>query len=511
MRLTGLGGAGLLVETGSGTVLVDPWTTSAHLGAWHPLPANDHLDWLAIGRSADFLFVSQLAPDRFDPRLLAAVVPTSVPILLPDLPVPYLRERLHELGFHTFIAASTGEVLDLDGLRVMTHTSTSNADGPLGKALLWVSDGMGAVVHQHDARPSDLALLSDLGPVDVHVIAVSEPGWAPMVYDLPERGKAVMAADIRRAVFRRTLDYMSELGARCTVPVGPPCFLDDEVWHLNRMAGDSPSVYADQAEFAEWMAARGRHDVRLLPPGAVLDTADADRVPTAAAAVSPAVFTEKEERLRRRRLPRPTPSAPPRADLLADLRAWIEPLLHQAPQVADDLGLAIRLVGVDPVRGDVDVLLDLPSRRVRPYDGARVRYELRVDRARLERIALEREPDSLHSLLLSGRLSARRLGREAALLPAFLSCLSEERMRHLIAWLDRREEAGEEIILDGWTVPRWCPHAHADLGALGEIHDGVLTCTVHGWRWRLEDGRCLTVPGRNVRCRPADQADVPAS
>lgn len=159
----------------------------------------------------------------------------------------------------------------------------------------------------------------------------------------------------------------------------------------------------------------------------------------------------------------------------------------------------------------MDVLLDLPSRRVGPYDGARVRYELRVDRARLERIALEREPDSLHSLLLSGRLSARRLGREAALLPAFLSCLSEERMRHLIAWLDRREEAGEEIILDGWTVPRWCPHAHADLGALGKIHDGVLTCTVHGWRWRLEDGRCLTVPGHNFRFRPADQADFPAS
>lgn len=129
MRLTGLGHAGLLVETEAGTVLVDPWTTSAHLGAWHPLPANDHLDWPVIGRSADFLFVSQLAPDHFDPRLLAAVVPTSVPILLPDLPVPYLRERLQELGFHTFIEASTGEVIDLDGLRVMTQTSTSNADG----------------------------------------------------------------------------------------------------------------------------------------------------------------------------------------------------------------------------------------------------------------------------------------------------------------------------------------------------------------------------------------------
>jgi UDP-MurNAc hydroxylase len=53
-------------------------------------------------------------------------------------------------------------------------------------------------------------------------------------------------------------------------------------------------------------------------------------------------------------------------------------------------------------------------------------------------------------------------------------------------------------------VERWCPHRQADLGVFGEIDDGQLVCTLHGWRFDLETGRCRTADDRKLRIRRAD-------
>jgi UDP-MurNAc hydroxylase len=37
----------------------------------------------------------------------------------------------------------------------------------------------------------------------------------------------------------------------------------------------------------------------------------------------------------------------------------------------------------------------------------------------------------------------------------------------------------------------------------GEIEDGTLTCTLHGWQFDLDTGRCLTASDRSLRVRPA--------
>ena len=93
MRITGLGHAGLRLDTAAGRVLVDPWTTPAYLGAWTPFPDNAGLDWDALG-DVDVLFVSSVAPDRLDLELLRRHVRTDVAVLLPDLPTSELRDRL---------------------------------------------------------------------------------------------------------------------------------------------------------------------------------------------------------------------------------------------------------------------------------------------------------------------------------------------------------------------------------------------------------------------------------
>ncbi|PQO38412.1 Rieske (2Fe-2S) protein [Blastopirellula marina] len=53
------------------------------------------------------------------------------------------------------------------------------------------------------------------------------------------------------------------------------------------------------------------------------------------------------------------------------------------------------------------------------------------------------------------------------------------------AWIGLFRSA-EEI----YAVDAMCPHAGANL-AKGEVCDGVVSCPVHLWRFRLSDGRYL--------------------
>ena len=55
---------------------------------------------------------------------------------------------------------------------------------------------------------------------------------------------------------------------------------------------------------------------------------------------------------------------------------------------------------------------------------------------------------------------------------------------------------------DGWEMQRRCPHLKADLSRFANIEDGVMTCQMHGWKWRLSDGKCLTSVGHDLRSAP---------
>jgi UDP-MurNAc hydroxylase len=119
------------VETSAGSVLCDPWVSPAYFGSWFPFPDNSQLDWERFGQ-ADFLYVSHLHRDHYDPAHLTRFVNKNATVLLPEYPTTELRDALEELGFSKFVAAQSGEVVNLDGLEVMIHALVSPADGPIG-------------------------------------------------------------------------------------------------------------------------------------------------------------------------------------------------------------------------------------------------------------------------------------------------------------------------------------------------------------------------------------------
>ncbi|MCU1617117.1 MAG: (2Fe-2S)-binding protein [Frankiales bacterium] len=116
--ITGLGHAGILLDTAAGSVLCDPWTSPAFFGSWFPFPDNAWLDWDTIGQ-VDYLYVSHLHRDHFDPDLLARHVSKDARVLLPDYPTDELQGGLRALGFHRFVRTVNNEIADLNGLHVM--------------------------------------------------------------------------------------------------------------------------------------------------------------------------------------------------------------------------------------------------------------------------------------------------------------------------------------------------------------------------------------------------------
>src|SRR5215211_1286291 len=97
MRMTFLGHVGFFVETRGGSVLCDPWFTPAYFGSWFPFPRNDQLD-VSSFTAPDYLYVSHLHGDHFDPRWLQTHVDKRATMLLPDFGVPLLERELRAIG-----------------------------------------------------------------------------------------------------------------------------------------------------------------------------------------------------------------------------------------------------------------------------------------------------------------------------------------------------------------------------------------------------------------------------
>ncbi len=145
---------------------------------------------------------------------------------------------------------------------------------------------------------------------------------------------------------------------------------------------------------------------------------------------------------------------------------------------------------------------------MRPDAGEKVRYRFRTERALVEHLLHIEEVDWVNSLFLSCRFSAARIGQYNEFVYTFFKCLSEERLNYAEGWYTEQNEAeaGEMVELGGWLVQRRCAHLKADLTRFGQVDKGVLTCQMHGWKWRLADGKCLTSVGHDVRSEPADSS-----
>ena len=507
MKVTFLGHAGLFVQTDHGSILCDPWFNPAFFASWFPFPDNQDLDIDAIGHP-DFLYVSHLHHDHFDPTFLRDHVDKQATVLLPQYPMPHLQDALAALGFTRFVRTANGRPLHLDGLRIMIVALVAPTDGPIGDSGHAVDDGRVSIFNQNDARPVDLEPLTDFAAFDGHFLQYSGAIWYPMVYDFPPRMKQTLGRKKRQNEMARAKRYVEEVGASYVFPcAGPPCFLDPELFDLNDFDRDPANTFPDQTVFLELLREHGLTGGRLLVPGSVATLAPGScqvdhPLPDEEVA---AIFAHKRaylEAYQARRLPQiqAAKAAWPRGqveDLVGALKAWWEPLLQQADHTCAGVNGRV-LLEVD----DEQVVVDFLDRRVGAWNGEPCRYRFRIDRALVEACILGHEEDWVNELFLSCRFQARRDGPYNEFVYNFFKTLSPERLQYAEGWYVEQAPDQELLALDGYLVQRRCPHLKADLARFGEVDDGVLTCRMHGWQFDLATGRCLTSNDRTLYAVP---------
>jgi UDP-MurNAc hydroxylase len=510
MRLTFLGHVGFHIETAGGSVLCDPWFNPAYFGSWFPFPRNDHLD-VAPFVKPDFLYVSHLHRDHFDPEFLARHVDKSARVLLPDFRVPFLERELRALGFEHFVATTDGEPVDLDGLEVTIFSMNAPADGPLGDSAIVIADHSARVMNQNDARPGDIAAIQARGPYDGHIVQFSGAIWYPVAYDFAPELRDRLAREKRTNQMARARQYIEWTGAAHVFPcAGPPSFLDDDLVALNDFDRDPANIFPDQRVFLDELAAHdhGRAG-HLVVPGSVIELAHGDCMvvhPSPDAASAP--FEDKRAYLARYRADWSEWLTRERAgwstrhhDVASELAAWFEPLLERAPITSAGIGGNVVLdfaPGATPPEG---VCIDFVDGRVTAWNGEPWVYKVDVDRRLVEACIERRLDDWVNALFLSCRFTAHREGAFNEYVMTFFKALSPERIAYVErSYREVRRRADEFFECDGWRIERFCPHRQADLTRFGEIHDGILTCALHHWQFDLETGRCLTSDDRHLRC-----------
>ncbi|HVU66820.1 MAG TPA: Rieske 2Fe-2S domain-containing protein [Ktedonobacteraceae bacterium] len=511
MEITFLGQAGIFIETRHGSILCDPWFNPAYFASWFPFPSNEQVDRSRL-TNPTYLYVSHLHHDHYDPQFLREYVSKDTTVLLPDYPIDLLERALRGLGFTRFIHTKNGQAQEIDGLRVMIMAMTAPIDGPLGDSGLMVDDGETRIFNQNDSRPIDIDILNSHGPYDAHFVQFSGAIWYPMVYQYPEKMLQALGRKKRENEMSRALRYIREIDATFVVPsAGPPCFLDDHLFDFNDFDRNPANTFPDQQCFIEYMQEQGLDNGRLMIPGTVATITKNNfvtRHPFPEEEVA-AIFTDKRnylEAYRARQMPyiEAQKAAWPRGqvDILASLKEWFEPLLEQADMTA---------VGVNGrVLIDCDVqqiVLDFHTRKVYAWTDEEWDYRFHIDRALLEYCIINHEEDWINQIFLSCRFEAQRKGAYNEYVYNFFKCLSPERLQYAEGYYAEKSSDKQLWEVDGYRIQRRCPHLKADLTRFGKIENGVLTCTMHGWQFDLESGRCLTSEGHPLFTQPLHEAE----
>jgi len=211
MRWTSLGHACWLIEAAGLRLLCDPLVEVEHYGGvFEVCPRRRlHVDALA----ADFILVSHNHPDHFDVPSLAALAARdreSV-VVTPD---ELVAAAARELGFSTVHLLAQGQRVELDGLRLVTTSSTLEHEWGL---MVGTADGVvwnmvDSVLPSADAARAERERgLAALGHTRLDLALVQ---GQPMLEVQAQLGRATA---FPYAAYARTLDIVTAIDAEVVV------------------------------------------------------------------------------------------------------------------------------------------------------------------------------------------------------------------------------------------------------------------------------------------------------
>jgi L-ascorbate metabolism protein UlaG (beta-lactamase superfamily)/nitrite reductase/ring-hydroxylating ferredoxin subunit len=509
---TFLGHAGLAVEGTAFRLLADPWLapTGAFLGAWHQYPRNDHLDVTSLV-DVDWAAVSHEHLDHFDPWVLARL-PARAQVLIPQYPGPAFRDRLLVAGVQRVIEIPAWERFPLDNrgswITAIPEISPMCHDA----AFLIVVDGH-AILHCNDARltASQVRRAKHMAGDRLDIMALQTAGasWHPICYEYPPDELARRSMDKRVSKLRAVQRLVRQAKPDLAVPfAGPPCFLGEEVEHLNWVLRQRDGAFCDAEVSAEWLREH-------LPAQRWATFRPGDRIDLATGEVTPDPVSARFSFADEARADYLARYAADREESIgAELAKFPEPgpgLYERFVEHFEGLGrlsgyfltqinMLVRFEITGPNGGTWDVRMTAdglvaghadpagkPDYRIttagRWLDGVLTGAIAWEDLLISFRLSLYRDPDVYNDYLIG-----------------LLKHANAPALQAIEDYETRRDESARIVIRANgqeFEISRYCPHAGEDLSVGAIVRDGRLQCLAHNFAFDLATGECV-----NARCSP---------
>lgn len=165
MKITYIGHAAILVETGGTRILMDPWLTDpTYHGAWWHYPPLVH--GVRDLPRLDYLYISHEHPDHFDPPTLRQM-DKSIPVLIANFKRKGYRDRLAAIGFKDIREIDFHATVPLNDKGLTMRLVPP--DRPWDDSAILLRDGEVNFFNCNDCHLADetMAQLGDEVPIDI--------------------------------------------------------------------------------------------------------------------------------------------------------------------------------------------------------------------------------------------------------------------------------------------------------------------------------------------------------
>lgn len=239
MRFTVIGHACLFIETGSQTILVDPWLSgSCYWRSWWHFPPNTAIRPEFL--EPDYVYLSHHHFDHFHYPSLRRIS-KKARVLIPRFGVDVMRGEVEHLGFKDVVEMPHGEPMTLSGgTRVASYQY-----GPDDSAFVAERDGV-VLADLNDCKikgPASRPLLKTFGPPTFVFKSHSFAQAYPSCYDIKDPADARLMT--REDFLETFIDALRELRPQYAVPFASMvAFLHPESRHSNQWAVRPPEVAA---------------------------------------------------------------------------------------------------------------------------------------------------------------------------------------------------------------------------------------------------------------------------
>ena len=158
MQITHILNSFIIVEAEGKTIVCDPWVGTSFHGGLRSHPQYERNSLLDFVASADFVYISHIHPDHFDPVFLKESGLCEKRFLIKHFTAPTLKKRLQNLGIDDFIELEPWKPTHLDGtlevvlvpqLQTSNTPAASQVNYDLDTSLI-VSDGQTTFFNQVD-------------------------------------------------------------------------------------------------------------------------------------------------------------------------------------------------------------------------------------------------------------------------------------------------------------------------------------------------------------------------